>query len=81
MEIFNKILHSYAMYCRKEMVKILKFYLILKKSYGTLSKGEFFWPTLYIPNCTFCCFDETISFALNALLIRAAAQLAKTWSK
>ena len=41
MKIFNKILHSYAMYCRKEMVKILKCYLIPKKSY-TLSKGAIF---------------------------------------
>ena len=31
MEIFNKILHSYAIYCRKEMVKIFKCYLIPKK--------------------------------------------------
>ena len=30
------------MYCRKEMVKILKCYLIPKKSYGTLSKGAIF---------------------------------------
>ena len=43
MEIFNKILHSYAMYCRKEMVKILKCYLIPKKSYDTLSKGAIFF--------------------------------------
>ena len=43
MEIFNKILHSYAMYCRKEIVKILKWYLIPKKSYGTLSKGAIFF--------------------------------------
>ena len=42
MEIFNKILHNYAMFCRKEMVKILKCYLISKKSYGTLSKGAIF---------------------------------------
>ena len=50
MEIFHKILHSYAIYCRKEMVKIFKCYLIpKKKSYDTLSKGAiFFWPTLYI---------------------------------
>ena len=40
MEIFNKILHSYAMYCRKEMVKNLKCYLIPKKS---LSKGAIFF--------------------------------------
>ena len=47
MEIFNKILHSYAIYYRKEMVKILKRYLIPKKSYDTLSKGAiFFWSTL-----------------------------------
>ena len=47
MEIFIKILHSYAIYCRKEIVKILKCYLIPKKSYDTLSKGAiFFWPTL-----------------------------------
>ena len=43
MEIFNKILHSYAMYCRNEMVKILKCYLIPKKSYGTLSKDAIFF--------------------------------------
>ena len=37
------------MYCRKEMVKIFKCYLIPKKSYGTLSKDAiFFWPTLCI---------------------------------
>ena len=48
MKTFNKLLHSYAMYCHKEMVKILKCYLIPKKSYGTLSKGAIFvWPTLY----------------------------------
>ena len=43
MEIFYKILHSYAIYCRKEMVKILKCYLIPKKSYDTLSKGATFF--------------------------------------
>ena len=49
MEIFNKILRSYAMYCRKEIVKIFKCYLIPKKSYSALSKGAiFFWPTLCI---------------------------------
>ena len=42
MEIFNKILHSYAMYCRKEVVKILKMLSHSKKSYGTLSKGAIF---------------------------------------
>ena len=49
MEIFNKILHSYAMYCRKEMVKIFTCYLIPKKSYGTLSKGAIFFgqPCVY----------------------------------
>ena len=31
------------MYCCKEMVKILKCYLIPKKSYGTLSKGAIFF--------------------------------------
>ena len=31
------------MYCRKEMVKILKCYLIPKKSYDTLSKGAIFF--------------------------------------
>ena len=45
METFNKILHSYAMYCRK---KILKCYLIPKKSYGTLSKGAIFFGQLCI---------------------------------
>ena len=48
MEILNKILHSYAIYSRKEMVKVFKCYLIPKKSYDTLSKGAIFWPTLYI---------------------------------
>ena len=43
MEIFNKISHSYAMYYRKETIKILKCYLIPKKSYGTLSKGAKFF--------------------------------------
>ena len=43
MEIFNKILQSYAIYCRKEMVKIFKRYLIPKKSYDTLSKGAMFF--------------------------------------
>ena len=42
METFNKILHSYAIYCRKEMVKIFKCYLIPKKSYNTLSKSAIF---------------------------------------
>ena len=42
MEIFNKILHSYVIYCHKEMVKTFKCYLIPKKSYDTLSKGQFF---------------------------------------
>ena len=47
--MFNKILHSHAMYCRKEMVKILKCYLIPKKSYGALSKGAIFYgqPCIY----------------------------------
>ena len=31
------------MYCRKEMVKVLKCYLIPRKSYGTLSKGAIFF--------------------------------------
>ena len=43
MEIFNKILHSYAIYYRKEVVKIFKFYLIPKQSYDTLSKGAIFF--------------------------------------
>ena len=42
MEIFNKILHNYAIYRRKEMVEILKCYLISKKSYDTLSKDAIF---------------------------------------
>ena len=42
MKIFNKILHSNAIYCRKEMVKISKCYLIPKKSYETLSKSAIF---------------------------------------
>ena len=42
MKIFNKILHSYAIYCRKEMIKTLKCHLIPKKSYDILSKGAIF---------------------------------------
>ena len=38
------------MYCRKEKVKILKCYLIPKKSYGTLSKGAIFFGQPYISN-------------------------------
>ena len=52
MEICNKILHSYAMFCRKEMIKILKCYLIPKKSYGTLSKGTIFFGQPCILNNT-----------------------------
>ena len=48
MQTFDKILHSYAIYCRKEMVKILKCYLIPKKSYDTLSKGAIFFGQLCI---------------------------------
>ena len=47
MEIFNKILHSYAMYYRKEMVKILKCYLIPKKVMALCLRVQFFGPTLY----------------------------------
>ena len=47
MEKFDKILHSYAMYCRKKMVKILNSYLIPKKSYGTLPKGAIFFGQPY----------------------------------
>ena len=39
------------MYCRKEMVKILKCYLILKTSYGTLSKGASFFGQPCIFTC------------------------------
>ena len=38
------------MHCRKEMVKILKCYLIPKKSYGTLSKGAIFFGQPCIKN-------------------------------
>ena len=41
------------MYCHKKMVKILKCYLIPKKSYGTLSKGAiFFGQPCILPLCT-----------------------------
>ena len=42
MEIFNKILHSYAIYCRKEMVKIFKCYLIQKKVMTLCPRVQFF---------------------------------------
>ena len=64
MEICNKILHSYAMYCRKEMVKFLKCYLIPKKSYGTLSKGAiFFWPTLYLSKLFYVISFSTVAYS------------------
>ena len=42
MNIFNKILHNYAMCCRKEMVKILKCYLIPKKVMAICPRVQFF---------------------------------------
>ena len=79
MEIFNKVLHSCAMYCHREMVKIFKCYLIPKKSYGTLSKGAIFFdqPCRYLgglegssrlieqPNC-FCTSSENLKKAGHA---------------
>ena len=67
MEIFNKILHSYEMYCRKEMVKILNWYLIPKKSYGTLSKGAIFFgqPPVYLKNFKDACFNYLIVWLLQ----------------
>ena len=48
MEIFNKILHSYAMYCRKEMVKNFKMLSHFKKKVMALClRVQFFWHTLY----------------------------------
>ena len=52
--MFNKILHSYAMYYRKEMIKILKCYLISEKSYGTLSQGAIFFGQPCIKACIVC---------------------------
>ena len=43
MEIFNKILHSYAMYCRKEMVKIEKVILFQKKVMALCLRVQFFF--------------------------------------
>ena len=48
MKIFNKILHSYAIYCCKKMVKFFKCYIIPKKSYDTLLKGAIFFGQLCI---------------------------------
>ena len=42
MEIWIKTLHSYAIYCRKEMVKILKRYLIPKKVMTLCPRVQFF---------------------------------------
>ena len=52
MKIFNKILQSYAIYCQKEMIKILKCYLIPKKVMALCPRVQFFWPTLYKNKCT-----------------------------
>ena len=49
------------MYCRKEMVKILKCYLIPKKSYGTLSNGcNFLANLVYLKNDYKAAFNLTI---------------------
>ena len=52
MEIFNKILHSYAIYCRKG-----KCYLIPKKGYDTLSKSAIFFgqPCIFLDSLRTCC--------------------------
>ena len=42
METFNKILHSYAIYCRKKTVKIFKCYLIPKKVMTHCPRMQFF---------------------------------------
>ena len=47
------------MYCRKEMVKIFKCYLIPKKSYGTLSKGAIFFGQPCILNMQKCYLSRT----------------------
>ena len=57
MEIFDRILHSYAMYCRKEMVKNFKMLSYSKKkSYGILSKGAI----LFGQPCIFADFAEHV---------------------
>ena len=62
MEISNKILHSYAIYCRKEMVKIFKCYLIPKKVMTLCPRVQFFLANpvyiyIYFFNrCTACRF-------------------------
>ena len=50
MKISNKILLSYAIYCRKEIVKILKCYLIKKKVTTVCPRVQFFLanPVVYI---------------------------------
>ena len=52
MKICKKISHSYEMYCREEVVKILKCYLIPKKSYGTLSKSAIFFLANPVYRCS-----------------------------
>ena len=52
------------------MVKILKFYLIPKKSNDTLSKGAiFFWPTLYL-ECWMQTFKKILKFAFISLSVK-----------
>ena len=50
------------MYCRKEMVKILKCELIPEKSYDTLSKGAIFFgqPCRYIFKLSNCWFGIAV---------------------
>ena len=67
MEIFNKIVHIYAIYCRKEMVKIFKCYLIPKKSYDTLSKGAIFF--LANPIYVYCRFFTELDFLFKTRCI------------
>ena len=60
MEIFNKILHSYAMYCRKEVVKILKCYLIPKKVMTLCLRVQFFLANPVYCQYKLIFFDGTI---------------------
>ena len=54
-ENFNKILNSYAIRYFKEMVKILKFYLITKKYYGNLFKSASLFLAIPVEECFSTC--------------------------
>ena len=70
------------MYCRKEMVKSLKCYLIPKKSYGSLSKVTIFFgqPCMYISKDFIFILDNCYTKRLNQQATQDHRMLRKNYS-